>query len=409
MLGLLLLIFLLSACGGRAQLLDEEAAEVYYYQPIAPAPTSMRLMTRLNIETAPLEPGAGMYAGIYLRQDRTVAGIDNFEEHVNVSHAIFAYSMTIGEPYPIMFVLESIARHKTPLITVRPPAYNPYNLDNIAALARDVGRFNVPIFILLYPIEGEHGLIPHEYISFFRESRAIFNHYAPNATMVWGVDRDNLFTAMHFFAGADYVDWVNFTIYNDISPSGLFRDFFAYIDFFNLSFQRYAPMMVTTGVSHHNFYTNTYFVNEAASKLLYIYNGLSLYPRISAIIYQNYDNICIEGGIGQNYTVNGSFILEEAYRAAMHGGGFLPQVLEGRGRGSLLLHSPFRALSYGGNFFIPHRALEYSLGLDLESILHLGVIWEYEIYYDMRHVYDILGLDFYIDGLMGALVLTNDN
>ena len=403
LLGFIMFAFSSCAASDGEDNFGYEAAEVYLEEP-PQAPQSIRLALEVSVEPAPLEPAQGVLTGIYLRQDQTVSGVSDFETQIGVEHSIFAYSIFLGEEYPLFFVLESIANRKIPMLTIHAP--QEFDVNHIYKLAEDIGRFNVPILINFLPILGESSFSPTEYIGIFRHARQTFYKHAPNATLIWGIDTDNLFTAAHFFPGEGYVDWVSLTIYDDVDEYGNFGDFFKYIDFLNVSFQRMAPLMIITAVSHHNFATNTYFAIQARDRLWYIYGGLLAYPRIKAIVYQNYAYIDRQQNIGQNYIISGSSLVEEAYRIALNRPElevYLPREPHTR---RILINSLFTAIEYNGRFYVPHRTLVYDMNFpNMQQFLGREVFFGDQIYYSIADVNRIAGADFFVDRENAMFVL----
>jgi len=401
------LLFLLASCNNANNTPTEQIQEVFYKE--APVQvTHFELFVQLNDHRASVfEPSFGIFAGIYLRQDNTTSSIRSFEQSLGVQHAIYAYSITLGQAYPIMFVLEAIANNKTPLITVIPSHYNIFDISLIYDLAHEVGRFNVPIFLQFYPITNDFAVLPSEYISFFIEAVQVFRRYAPNIAIIWGFDSHNITTASHFWPGQEFVDWINLTIYADVDIYGQHNDIFAYIDLFSLNFQRQAPLMLTLGVSHHNFENNRYFVSQAAEKLYNIYTNLELYPRIMAIIYQNYSTTDHEKNSGQNYKVNTSDIIQNAYASAISNPHFITNIeKESQSHQNTFVSSAFQAIEYNGNFFIPYKALIYDLQIDDIGIFN-NITTEIEntLFVSISDINRILYIDFFINRQNNMLFL----
>ena len=375
-------------------------------------PSQNEEITHLSIEIeienhrlALHEPAAGAFIGAYIERDSSLDGIRAFETETNVSHAIFAYTMALDDDYPILWVLKNIALMKSPFISVLPPSEGPvYNLELIKDLAVNAGRFNVPIFINLFPLEANHIFTSEEYIHFFRQSRTIFSEHAPNAALVWGFDAEEIIGAMQFYPGAFAVDWIHMTVYNDVDVYGRFNDFFAHINLFYFAFQREAPLMVSTAVSHYTLENNSYFVREAAEKIDYIYSGLQAYPRIKAVIYRSYNDTF---GRGNKYAISSMPAIIDTYAAVTASPHFLKSSdgMEEEYATKRIL-SPFRAVMRNSDFYIPIRALLYDAGIPYHQI-DTGVQTEIsgEMFMSIADVNRIFGMDFFVDMQRHLLVL----
>ena len=404
----------LAACGGQnvasvplALHNDISAAEI---APIRYDDEIMLFNLQFEIENhipAMYEPPEGSFLGAYIKRDATVAGIRAFEDDVGVNHAIFAHTMALDDEYPLRWVLENIALNKAPFFVVMPPEGGPkYDTELLTDFAREVGRFNVPMFVNLYPLAGSHGFIPSEYIAFFREARGIFAEYAPNAALVWGFDAQNMMSSTRFYPGRDVVDWVHLIIYNDVGTDGQFKDFFAYVDFFYFAFQQEGPLVVSTAVSHYTLENNSYFTREAAGKIKYIYGRLQEYPRIKAIIYRNYNDL---RGSGNKYTINSAHETSAAYAQAAAMPHFLDYVcntLKEPEATTVTIRSPFRAVMRNSYFYIPLRGLVYDARFPyLEMLEGREVEIRGEMFFAMADINRVSGADFFVDKGRGLLVL----
>ena len=140
---------LFSACGeatAYAPLVVQADAPVH--SSVRPAEEPIQLALQILINDHPLalyEPTEGALLGAYmpLESEGGVGGISAFEEAVGVTHAIFATSLTLGEEYPLRWVLENIAMGKAPKIVVNLPAGD-HSISDLAPaleeLAAETGR-----------------------------------------------------------------------------------------------------------------------------------------------------------------------------------------------------------------------------------------------------------------------------
>jgi len=407
-----LAIALFTACGGQSS----ASAPMPLQTNVAPAgatPIRHDEIVRLNLKIeiaghtpAMYEPPSGAFLGAYIKRDATVDSIKAFEADVGVSHAIFAYTMALCDEYPLRWILENIASNKSPFIILNPPEDDDvYNAQLLAYFAIEAGRFNVPMFINLFPLVGDHGFLPSEYIVFFREARSIFAQHAPNVALVWGFDTQNMIASAQFYPGRNAVDWVHLIIYNDVDANGAFKDFFAYLDFFYFAYQQEGPLIISTAVSHYTLENNSYFTQEAAAKIERIYSRLQEYPRIKAIIYRNYNDLHVSGN---KYNVNSTQNISEAYAQATATPHFLNHVDNVRQpeATTIRIQSPFRAVMRNSYFYIPLRALVYDARFPyLEMLKGKEIEIGGEMFFAIRDINRVSGADFFVDMRRNLLVL----
>jgi len=409
-------VAMLAACGGRAvaheplplvvsgEVVAVDAAVAARHDEI------MQFNLQIEIENHELgryEPAVGAFIGAYIERDAAVDSIRDFETEMGVNHAIFAYTMALGDNYPIRWVLENIAGVKAPFIIVMPPEDGLiHDIEMLTDFAREAGRFDVPLFVNLFPVVSSHRFVPSDYIAFFRQARGIFLEYAPNVALVWGLDASNMAVATQFYPGRDVVDWVHLIIYNDVDENGNFRDFFAYIDAFYFAFQQEGPLVVSTAVSHYTLDGNRYFTREAAAKIEYIYGRMYEYPRIRAVIYRSYNDL---QGRGQKFAINSAEDISMAYAHAagashfinrLAGNASLPEVA------TIRIHSPFRAIMRNSYFYIPVRGLMYDARFAyLELLEGREIEIDGELFFTIADVNRVSGADFFVDMQRGLLVL----
>jgi len=366
----------------------------------------MRLKIEVpNHELARHEPAEGTFFGAYIVRDRAIRGVRDFEARTGANHAIFAYTMTLGEDYPLRWVLENMAAGKAPFIMLTAwedlcfGEQSRLLFENLRDFAVEAGRFNVPIFVNLFPLEGDHGFSPGEYISFFRAARGVFEFYAPNVALVWGFDAENMADSVIFYPGRDAMDWIHLTVYNDINGGGDFRDFFAYLDFFYLLYQQERPLAVSTGISHYSAQSNAYFTLQAAERITYVFERLQDYPRIKAILYRNYDD---PAGSGNKFGVHDIEVIARAYEQAAANPRFIGFVdnLQGQRRANQIMRSPFNAMMVGAYFYIPLRALVYDARLPdayLERLRGSEREINGEVFFSMIDINRVTGADVFVD------------
>ncbi|MCL2234915.1 MAG: hypothetical protein FWB98_00545 [Defluviitaleaceae bacterium] len=354
------ILFLLAACGGEPSV-TEEYAPVFAmteYEPLPPGEGEVVyldfIIEMLNQPFGRFERAEGVLLGAYIARDAVSGGdIRSFQDYMQVEHGIFAHTMRLGEPFPLRWVLDNIANHSTPLITLHPPQdAEMFDFEALETFARYAGMFNVPTFVELYPIRTGHGFLPLEHVNFFRHARGIFEQQAPNVALVWGIDTHNLAHAKHFYPGEGFLDWIKLTAYNHVATDGTFGDFSETLGIFYGMFHRAAPLMLSTAISHHSPESNSHFPAQASDKLTQIYDLLERHHRIRAIIYRNYSD---RGESGHIYSLNTSPILRDAYREAAANPRFISQMPTAPHprRGNITLHHPNHAISREGSFYVP--------------------------------------------------------
>jgi len=292
--------------------------------------------------------------------------------------------------------VENIANSSAPLITLLPPLEgDPFNLELLAEFAQDVALFNSPAFVQLFPVSTPTDLLPSNYTNFFRAAHAIFEENALNTALIWGFEADMQAHAAHFFPGVDYVHWVNLILYNEIGADGTFADITEQLGLFHSTFGQDVPLMLTTAVSSYSRESNRHFPAQAGEKIEGIYSRLASFPRIRAIIYQNYSDLT---GRGAEFRVNASQVLTEAYQNAVSAGRFLNEVQDNPHfrLDTIIHHSPYRAVSYNFGFYIPTNAIS------LPSAPQVRI--NGQAYHNISHVLQAGG-DFYVNFREGTLTI----
>ena len=359
------LILILAGCGGDIVFVEEYIPTVavtvedeYQNMDTSDNPSDVVyldfIIEMLNQPLARHESTEGVFLGAYIARDAVSRGdIADFQEYMQVQHAIFVYSMNMGDPFPLRWVLDNISNNTTPLITLHPPHEgDPFDFQAFEDFAIYAGMFNLPAFVELFPIHANHNFAPAEYVDFFRHARAILIRHAPNVALVWGICQDSLPLAGHFFPGQQALDWIKLTAYNHINIDGTFNEFSQVLSEFYNMFHHHAPLILSTAVSHHSPANNSLFPAQAAQKLNEIFKLLEYHHRIRAIIYRNYSDRAVSGNI---YSLNTNPILRDAYRNATANPRFLNLVSNEPHprRGNITLHHPQQAISSNGRFYVP--------------------------------------------------------
>ncbi|MCL2753844.1 MAG: hypothetical protein FWE44_06830 [Defluviitaleaceae bacterium] len=397
------IIFALSACAG----------EDFFVQPINFGDVEVQASVQdkpqeivflelrfelANHTLAKHEPEHGVLLGAYIKRDFAMNNIEDFQRYLGINHSIFSYTMHLGDEYPLRWVLENIANFSAPHITLLPPQYGEkFDIELIEEFAAQAGIFDTPIFVQLYPIWQGHNFILAEYIDFFKKASGIFEIYAPNVALVWGVDGQSVEQSTIFFPSEDIVDWVQITVYNEIDEDGNFDCFFKILEPFYFEYNGIAPIMVSVAVSHYSTANNRYFSLRAADKLEDIYERIiTNFPRIRAVIYHNYNDIAGRGGM---YRINSTSVLTRAYVDSVNN----PQFLNSFQKSAVnmqvntVVRTPYMAVMQGNEFFLPSQILPYFDG-DI-------IVINSQNFVSMRDISEQLGMDFFVNFGEGFFML----
>jgi len=301
--------------------------------------------------------------------------------------------MRLGDDFPLRWVVENIAIHSTPLIALHPPENgDPFDLALLEAFAQDMALFSTPAFVKLFPISETTAFTPAEYVNFFAQAPAIFARNAPNAALVWSFDAAMLPQAPLFFP-ENHAHWINLTMYNKISPEGDFEDITDVLTIFHGTFGRHAPLMLTTAVSSYSMMSNRHFPTPAAEKIAAIYAAPVSFPRLRAIIYQNYDD---RQASGQDFRINTSPMLTAAYQAAVED--LLSAVPSTPARHETTTRqSPYQAISYNFGFYIPINAIS----LPTAPTRRVNG----QTYHNINEIINYKNADFFVNFYEGTLTL----
>jgi len=394
-----LLLFLMVGCD------MPEAAQVSATLPLVQTttPTEAEIIyldLRIEMPNQTLgmfEPAQGVLLGINVQFDPIVASIADAEAATGTQHAIFAHEMRLGDDFPLRWVLENIAARSAPLITLHPPETGePFDIELLDDFVSYISLFLAPAFVQLYPLQTKTDFTSEEYIAFFRLARSLFAQYAPNVALVWGFDSTMLPSAFDFFPGEDAIHWINMTSYNMICPEGEFESITDNLASLTDTFGSYAPLMLTTAVASYSMISNRHFPAEAAQKLTALYASLANFPRIRAIVYQNYSDL---PGRGADFRINASGMLKDAYQAATALSRFIQTAPYGvTAQTDTIVHqSPHSAVARGYRFYIPTNAI------NLPQAQH--VLINGQVYHPLVDVLSIQDGDFYVNLIEGTLTL----
>ena len=308
-----------------------------------------------NISKAMYEPATGAYLGAWLWQ-----GISkpDFETMVEKKHAVFAMEMMLGDEFPAIWILQSIAAQATPLIVLRLPdtITEDFPLAEITLFAHELGRYNLPAFVVFNPLPPGPDMHPEDYVLLFRYARIIFRTYAPMVAMVWHGGDTMATPSSPFYPGHDMVDWVSVSLTAPQGPDGFIYDIPAQLVPFYVSFQQYKPIMILPiGVSHFSHRDFVYRVPQAAAEIIRVYEAIrNGFPRVRLVVYANH-------GLTTHQRDDFSITREEgtieAYQDAIADSHFLSRLVTNAEEGPMWMLSLQHGYYHEGQVFIDRELL----------------------------------------------------
>ena len=369
------------------------------------------------------EPPHGCYLGAFIEEDSLLEGdIGMFERMSGVNHAVYSYKYTLGNAFPARFVLQSLARSKTPLVEIRLPEsvdmYTSIELYELYVLTEDLamafGEFNVPMFISFNASEA--GLEKDMSKEFFIMLRKAFAQHAPKCAFVWAINLEsagNVLYMLNYYPGDEWVDWVGINAFSNITTEGGHSDIFESLDAFYFAFQKRKPIMITElGVSSFSTIDHTYKVAEAALVIQNIYERISIrYPRIKAVIYAGHTRHF--GRILQSYRIADSNHLLEAYRTAAQSEWFISDIdtkSEGKNIAQWIL-SQHTAKVVNGNVFILIESFEDDFGIprtELNRYVEYLEIFDDEPFFNSRLLHNFGVRSITVDESGGRVFISRD-
>jgi len=375
-----ILLFSLSGCalqinsrffGGEPTREDTQEGGVDFTATVeavaeAPSPIPFTILyVDLEIDWAIYEPPQGAYLGAWLQPH---VGKRDFEQMVDAKHASFVLEHTIGDDFPTIWVLQSIAAQAVPVFVLKLPGNYDYDfpLAELAAFAHELGNFNLPAFIVFNPLMPNASIDPDDYVLLFRYTRILFRSHAPMAAFVWHGYENTTSPESPFYPGHDMVDWVSIDVLSPQTADGFYIDIPTELLPFYMNFQRYKPIMVLPlGVGHFSRRDYVYRVPQAAEEITRVMGILrDSFPRVRMVVYAN-------SGVSTPEWDNFSLLREPdliyAYRSVASDDHFLERVIPGSTEGPMLMRSVMHGYYYGGNVFIDREFLTLTQRLPIPN------------------------------------------
>ncbi len=329
-----------------------------------------------NYKLSMYEPKEGCYLGAFILNDKRIDGdIKQFETLTEKSHAFYTYNYTLGDQFPLNWVLTCISQTKTPFVVVQPqlPVPNSEEALNLTIdkqlleqTAKAFGNFNIPMFIKFCPVDTSYK--PSEYIAFYKAARTAFRKYAPKCAFVWSVSSEDAFNCTDYYPSDSSVDWVAIDICQNIVEQNKYNDdVFKAIEYFYFTFQKQKPIMLSKlAISNFSSVDYSYCTPLASSEIERIYTKIANdYPRIKAINYfdVNEINVSQKNKITQNYSITENEAITLAYIKATSNEKFLNSIeskSEGENNSEWIL-SPFAAYKIDKEVYVSESTIIYDL------------------------------------------------
>jgi hypothetical protein len=319
-----------------------------------------------NYNPSLYEPSEGCYLGAYvLANDVLNYDMAEFDRKTGKKHGIYKYNLTLGKDFPANWLLECVAKMKTPFIVLNPAADK--NLDEVKleSLAKKFGEISIPVFLEVYGDAQRYTILPEEYKAFYIKLRKIFTQYAPNVSFVWSVDINNVYSSGIYYPGNTNVDWVGVSIYEPVYKGNdkYDMDLWSNFDFFYNTYNKNKPIMISEfAVSHYSNVDHAYYIQDAKNHIKEFYTTIKMkYPRVKLINYMDFNGI-------ENYKVTDDETILKTYNEVINDKYFISEIAEeNKKTDKQVFKSAFSICKNGDELYISNRFLEYELGLTLYS------------------------------------------
>ncbi len=399
---------LLSSCSSNSAVEQEEQENVETFNKVEDKKEIYSLYVETDLKPSKYEPQKGAYLGAYVLANKQLDyKIENFESAVEKKHAIYLYNMKLDDEFPENWVLSCIKNKSAPLITIKPPNdYNPFDNIALTECAKNLGRYNVPIFVSLYPEPSKKDFNPKAYTDFFKQAHSTFERHAPNVALIFSISKNEMIDYKKYYPGDNYVDWLGLNIFEPVvkeEDSVYGTDIFEFIDYFYFTFQKSKPIMLTQfGVSYYSSEKKTYYPEQSVQEIARVYNKISTYyPRIKGIVYMDYNGVDIfdEGELADNYSITENKNILDQYKAVINSAVFLSE-LEVNELTDLkeYIKSPFEAYYYKDKYYISEKSFQHDFGaLRVNGVNFEMKKFDEEMFYDVDIIQNSGLKDFSVD------------
>gem|GEM_PF-4568658 len=263
---------------------------------------------------AKFEPPNGAYLGLYEERGQARYDYNQVKDLYGKQHALFlsyAHIYGAGEvflPWDTIRKVQQVPGAGLVLALEPNCGLDKLKEEDIVAVARQLGDLKIPVFLRFASemnMEGTnqwHG-DPEKYVFWFRKVASIMRECAPNVAMVWNpfdiVQPEGVkASALSYYPGDAYVDWVGVNFYSDYYLSGQAEqpgtgiDPLQRLDYWYRIFSSRKPLMVgECGIAHTAVKPYREDVSRwAANYIRKFYSTLPLlYPRVKAVVYFDLD------------------------------------------------------------------------------------------------------------------------
>ena len=349
-----------------------------------------------EIKKAQYEPNEGCYLGAYILSDRRVNyNIEDFEKAVKKEHCFYTYHITDEGKFPLIWLMECISEKKTPIFILT--AKISEDMTRIEKLADSLGEYNVPIFLEINTYK--EGYEREEYINFFRMASDIVKKKAPNVAVIWGSEASQVYDAMKFYPGDEYVDWVGLTIYERIGSDNTIERYSAQVEYFYQNFQYKKPIFISgLCVSHYTSYGHIYQNKNAADEINRLYNEIAVrYPRIKAVSYADFNafETNTQREEKDDFCLTDSAEMLEAYRESIKNKRFISSLRENEELKEQRIKTPFIGYVTGEGAYIPTEAINTLWGISMQES-YMAIVGD-ERCYSAQYVAKQLGKELIVE------------
>lgn len=236
-----------------------------------------------DIELATLEPKDGLLLGAYFPENEDYK-IKDFEKKLSKTPNHYVYEYKLGTEFDTTFLIEAIARNRTPFISISCSEYNKYDIEEVEKVSDIIASFYVDAFIELYPSPDEESYNKEKYIDFFQKSSDIFKNKIENVAIIYTPSTENLYTSSDFLPNASCYDYIGFSYIGYIleDDSIIYNDFFAKFNYVYKKYAKDTPIFITKFMlSHFSNKNNTYYITENIEHTNTIFDS----------IIKNYDRV----------------------------------------------------------------------------------------------------------------------
>lgn len=359
-----------------------------------------------NYKPSKYEPKTNCYLGAYLSYKNSTSNtIKDFENLTNTNHLIYGNALTLGDAFPLTWVLSCYSNGKVPLITILPKnTNNPFDYSLLEQTAKNFGTLKIPIFVNFYQDPKNITKNEDSYIAFFKAAKAYFSIYAPNIALIWSVDSNNVIECIKYYPGDNYVDWVGINIFENLNSNGEINKTLTELDYFYNIYEEKKPIAITSlAISHFSNKTLNYEINKKIEELKRFYETIpQKYPRIKMINYFNYNgfNKKKQTQFKENFLITDNQTILEEYSKLTNTKIFTKDIVINTefSASKELKKEPFVVYEKDNEFFISEKNLSFfNNDKNFKTNLNNNIKFNNEIFYPLNDIIKLSNLISIID------------